>query len=89
MAVGKTSMTQKFVNPKYALGNHMSTIGVDQYVAFLSFLGEPIKIKIWDTAGQERFGTITKNYTNILDSVLLVFALNNETSFEQTAEWFK
>lgn len=83
MAVGKTSIVRKFVNPEKQLNvkDQMSTLGVDQYKYFLKFMGTPIKIQIWDTAGQERFAKLTTNYLKPLDGVCLVFAFDSEESF--------
>lgn len=89
MAVGKTSIVRKFVNPdkKLNVKDTMSTMGVDQYKWYVRFLDTPIKIQIWDTAGQERFAKLTSNYIKPLDGVCLVFAFDSAESFNQTKNW--
>lgn len=39
-------------------------------------------MSIWDTAGQEKFLSITKNYFQRADGVLIIFDLTDRNSFE-------
>lgn len=51
-AVGKTSIIRKFLDPtKQITANGMTTIGVDFYPYYLTFMDAPVKVKIFDTAG--------------------------------------
>ena len=81
-AVGKTTIIHKFKNPGEKNISSLATIGVNLTAVYLNFMGEPIKIKMWDTAGQEKFASLTESYVRNLDGVLLVFALNNDASFD-------
>ena len=77
-SVGKTSIIQKFLDPsKEIVRNSMTTIGVDFYAYYLTFMNTPVKVKIYDTAGQERFGPLTSNYLKNLDGVIMVFSFDS------------
>ena len=67
----------------------MTTIGVDFYPYYLSFMGTPVKVKIYDTAGQERFGPLTTNFLKNLDGVILVFSFESMESLQATCTWKK
>lgn len=89
-AVGKTSIIRKFLDPtKSITASGMSTIGVDFYPYYLTFMDAPVKVKIFDTAGQERFGPLTTNYLKNLDGVMLVFSFDSPDSLKQTCVWRK
>lgn len=42
---------------------------------------------LWDTAGMERMGSLTFHYYHGAHAVILVFALNDLTSFESLVTW--
>ena len=86
--VGKTCILLQYTENKFFTSS-MSTIGIDSKIKYLTINDKQVKLKIWDTAGQERFRTITQQYYNRADGVLLVFALDNEESFLKTADWIK
>ena len=90
-AVGKTSIIRKFLDPtkQITTTSGMTTIGVDFYTYYLTFMDAPIKVKIYDTAGQERFGPLTTNYLKNLDGVILVFSFDSPDSLKQTCTWRK
>ena len=44
-------------------------------------------MKIWDTAGQERFKSMSVQVIKNSDAVILVYAINNKTSFLALDTW--
>ena len=46
-----------------------------------------MKVQIWDTGGQERFRTITKNYYEKADGVVLAYDCTDERSFAEIQNW--
>lgn len=45
--------------------------------------GAEITVCIWDTAGQEKFLSLTKNYFQKADGVIVVFDLTDRVTFER------
>nr|QBK88830.1 MAG: Ras family GTPase [Mimivirus LCMiAC01] len=81
--VGKTSLSEYYVNRRKADYTYMSTIGV----AFLSIdkiINEKnIRIHIWDTAGQERFCSIIKSYYRGVHGAFICFSLERKSTFRK------
>ena len=46
--------------------------------------GKHCKLQIWDTAGQEKFLSLTKNYFQKADGVIVVFDLTDRVTFERS-----
>lgn len=83
---GKTTLFNSMLNKsdsKFIL----PTIGVDFGTINIEDNNEMFKIQIWDTAGQEKFRSITKNYVRDIFIILLVFDLNNISSFKNLQYW--
>ena len=51
--------------------------------------GARIKAQIWDTAGQERYRAITNSHYRRAAGALLVFDVNERTSFSNLKSWIK
>jgi len=85
-AVGKTSITNKFVDDIFHKTVN-TTIGVDFKAKIIDVDGIKYKIKIWDTAGQERFRSITKSYYKQGDAILIIFDVSNYESFHDLDRW--
>ena len=49
--------------------------------------GYPTGAQIWDTAGQERFRTITVSYFRGANGIVLVYDVNNRSSFDSVSSW--
>ena len=45
-------------------------------------------MQIWDTAGQEKFFSLTKNYFNSADGVLVIFDLTDRISFDRISQYW-
>ena len=63
------------------------TAGIDCTTVDTQFEGKKYKFKIFDTAGQERYKSISKSSIKLADGFLLVFAVDNQESFEKINEW--
>ena len=48
-----------------------------------------MKLQLWDTAGQEKYRSITANFFKSATGAIIVFALNNEKSFENVQHWIR
>jgi len=85
-SVGKSSLLYRYTeqdwNPHY-----IATIGVDFKVMTFERDSKIVKLQLWDTAGQDRFRTIVHTYYRGSHGVLLVFALDDRSSFDNLHEW--
>ena len=63
------------------------TIGVDFKTKRLSVDGNVVKLAIWDTAGQERFRTLTPSYYRDAQGAILVYDVNNYSTFAKLDTW--
>ena len=87
-STGKTSLLYSLLN--YNNSNiRQPTIGVDFGCKYFTINKKIIKILIWDTAGLERFRTITQSYYHKGDIVLLVYDVNNRSSFDNINYWYQ
>ena len=57
MAVGKTSLMNRFVNNRFS-HQYKSTLGADFLSKEVTVDDRTINLQIWDTAGQERFQSL-------------------------------
>lgn len=87
-AVGKTSLILKTVNNEFN-DSLLSTIGVDYLEKKTKVNDKDIKLKIYDTAGQERFKGIALNTIRNSEGVLLVYGIDNRSSFNNLEDWME
>ena len=87
--VGKTSLVNRFIQNKFQKC-FLTTLGLDSIIKPTTLKsGQEVILKIYDTAGQERYRTITHNYYQKSDGILLVYSIENKQSFEKITEWLK
>ena len=86
--VGKTNMLLRFCENNF-LSSHFATIGIDFKTKNVTIDGKKVRMQIWDTAGQERFRTITESYFRSAMGILLVYSVDERTSFEEIHNWIK
>ena len=90
--VGKTNLSNVFIGNKFD-DEELSTIGVGNLIKKIDIKykekSKSISLKIWDTAGQERFKSVATQYIKSCDGLLIVYAVNDRTSFEKIEEWLK
>jgi small GTP-binding protein len=90
-SVGKTSLLMRFCDNQFP-ESHKATIGVDfkiKTIDILSYKGveKRVKLQIWDTAGSERHFSFTKSYYRGADAAIVVFGLNERTTYERIPYW--
>jgi len=85
--VGKTSFFNS-IQKQPTLPIH-TTIGVD-YCTLKKYINNKyVKINIWDTAGQERYQSVITSYFKELSGVILIFNVNDKSSFKNLKTWMR
>ena len=85
--VGKSSILIKY-SDDYFPENYIATVGLDYRLKHFDLPnGQKGKIQIWDTAGQDRFKSITKNYYNNSNGIILVYSVIDKKSFDDISNW--
>lgn len=87
-SVGKTNIINRYLYEEFD-ESMPPTIGVDFLHEDKQVDGKEIQIQFWDTAGQEKYSSITKNYYQIADGIILVFDLSNRESFQNISKRIK
>lgn len=87
--VGKTTFFKTIQKPyPISFDKYNSTVGIDFTVLYKMIENKKIKINLWDTAGQERYRSLIKTYLRDAVGYILMFDLNNESSFNSIEKWF-
>mmetsp|Transcript_23296 Transcript_23296/g.64054 ORF Transcript_23296/g.64054 Transcript_23296/m.64054 type:complete len:200 (-) Transcript_23296:218-817(-) len=86
--VGKTCIGLRFVKGQF-VSYTATTIGASFLVKELTLGTQKITLQIWDTAGQERFRSMAPLYYRGAAAAIMVFSLNDATSFEKLKEWVR
>ena len=83
---GKSSLFWRY---KYGSFNKGTTLqGTDRFrKEFVNDNGQKVQMILWDTAGMERMGSLTFHYYHGAHAVILVFALNDVTTFDSISTW--
>ena len=84
--VGKSALMSRFVDQQY-FENYNPTIGVDFKIKTLDIALKKVKMQLWDTAGTEKFKNITNAYYKGTHGVVIVFDLNESSSFKDVEYW--
>ena len=84
---GKTEFLNCFMNTQDTF-DYLSRIGVDVRSKTVNIDGFKITLKICNTAGQERFRAITHNFYRGMDGIILIFDIDNSSSFNQIENGF-
>ena len=87
-AVGKSNFLSRYIKNSFNLLFISSIAGINNETKTVRIYGKYYyKLIIWDTAGQERFRTIPRSYYRNVDGILLLFDLNDKSSFDSVSEW--
>jgi Ras-related protein Rab-1A len=86
--VGKTSILIKYTEGTFS-ETPLATIGVDFQVKKVNIQGKQIEVQIWDSAGQEKYRSISKQYYNRAQGILLVYDITNRDTFSAMKHWIK
>ncbi|XP_043466455.1 ypt/Rab-type GTPase ypt7 [Leptopilina heterotoma] len=80
--VGKTSIFRRFANNSFVNNSdRKSTLGIDNIDKEYVVDDRRIRLQLWDTGGMERVASVTSSYYKFAEAAILVFALDNSTSF--------
>ena len=84
--VGKTNFLKRYMNNQFDEIS-ISNIGIEKEIKIVKIEKTLYKLIIWDTAGQERFRSLPLKYFKNADGVLLLYDVNDKTSFEHVNNW--
>jgi small GTP-binding protein len=65
------------------------TIGCDFVEKIENIDNRNIKVKVWDTSGQERYKSLTRNFYNQADGVVVVYDVTDRGSFNKVKGWIE
>ena len=86
--VGKTSIIKRYLHNQFEKESTSPTINAAFHIKKIKI--DPYTfadLKIWDTAGQEKYRSLTKNYLNGSNGILVVFDLTSKKSFDDLNSW--
>ena len=84
--VGKTCIAYYLTEGTFN-ENTLSTIGVENFLKSYNIEGKNYTFKIFDTAGQERYRSFSKNTVRISDGFVIVFSVDDKSSFDRVEYW--
>ena len=84
--VGKTNLIQVAMGKPFQRDTE-STISSSYFEGDIIINNKQYFYSLWDTAGQEAYRSLNKMFINGSKIVLVVFAINNKTSFEEVDFW--
>ena len=83
--IGKTSILSHFIDNKFekqctlSLENKNKNLRLDE--------NNIAQLQIWDTAGEERFRTITRQFYHDSHGALIVYCIDDRSSFDKINSW--
>ena len=86
--VGKTSLVTRYATGKFHEISK-STKNCSYISKTKKINGKNYEIRLWDTAGQEKYKSVTKIFIKDANIAILVFAIDNEKSFEDLKDWLQ
>lgn len=95
-SVGKSSIFSRLLGKGFqdvmqsTLGTEKITIDFDDVeIDKREKIYKDFKIVLFDTAGQERYRAITKTYFRDSQGIVLIYGINNSSSFEHVQLWLE
>uniref|UniRef100_T1J3S8 Uncharacterized protein n=1 Tax=Strigamia maritima TaxID=126957 RepID=T1J3S8_STRMM len=85
-AVGKTSITIRYVDKKFSK-KETPTIGASFFTSKMIVENVKVKLQIWDTAGQERFKSMAPIFYRNSNAAIIVFDITRENTFQDVYYW--
>lgn len=86
---GKTSIINRYLGNPFSI-DMISNIGIDKQEITMKMKDEnEMKIILWDTAGQERFHSISSSTIKNSQGIIVCFALNDRSSFNNVLTWLQ
>ena len=87
-AVGKTSLTLKFVHGKFK-SDYLLTVGMEPYSKYVKVGNDIVTLSIWDIAGQQRFDVFRTMFFRGAKAALLVFDLTRPATLAKLQDWYE
>ncbi|NHJ86797.1 MAG: GTP-binding protein [Asgard group archaeon] len=87
-AVGKTSLTIKFVHGKFK-SDYLLTVGMEPYSKRMKIGADNATLSIWDIAGQQRFDVFRAMFFRGAKAALLVFDLTRPATLAKLQDWYE
>ncbi|OHT15806.1 Ras-related protein Rab-18A [Tritrichomonas foetus] len=84
--VGKTALLSRYVVDTFT-PDVPQTVAASFQSKQICLDGQKIDLAIWDTAGQEVYRTLTPMYYRDAQMALIVYSVDDETSFKSLSEW--
>ena len=84
--VGKSCLTTQAVRNNF-MEFYQATVGFEFLTFNLRINSNVVKLQIWDTCGQEVYKSLISNFYRNCSLALIVYAINNRTSFEHAENW--
>ena len=85
-SVGKSCLTMKAIKD-YFEPYYSPTVGFEFFTFNIKINDQTIKLQIWDTCGQEEYKSLISNFYRNSSLAILVYAINNKTSFSNLEMW--
>lgn len=86
--VGKSCLTSKAAKNSFE-EYYQATVGFEFLTFNLRLDNTVIKLQIWDTCGQEIYRSLITNFYRNSSLAVMVYAIDNEQSFNNTESWLK
>lgn len=86
--VGKSCLIKRYCENKF-VPKYVPTIGVDYGVRPTSIKGRDVRINFFDLSGVDLYADIRTEFYKDSHGALLVFAVDNRSSFERLDSWLK
>ena len=85
--VGKTNIISRYLKDEFNI-NSASTIGTTFGIKEFIRNNITYNLNIWDTTGQEIYRSVTKLFIQGAKIVILVYSINNISTFESLDYWY-
>ena len=88
--VGKTSITNRFVNDMFNEKEGISkTVQIQRKIVKIESTNKWAQLHIWDTLGQEKFKALAPLFFRKAVGAFLVYDCTSKVSFDAVEEWFQ
>ena len=86
--VGKTCILKRYLKGTFD-DEELSTTAASNFEQIEEYDNQNYTLSIYDTAGQERYGTLTNQYINGLNGILLVYDITSRETFNKIDNWME
>ncbi|KAG5680342.1 hypothetical protein PVAND_009853 [Polypedilum vanderplanki] len=84
---GKSSLFRRFMCDTFINStDRKATLGLDHYSKTFQVNGRNINLLLFDTGGMERIASVTSSYYKFAEAAILVFAMDNLSSFHSLSQ---